>query len=162
LSRKFLRRYSTASRGRQEVWVGKHGEQLTALGKFALSAAAGAGVTLLQFMVYIIIVGVLLVYARNGADAVDRLTTRLVGRLIWSLLVNLSDNVLKPQLIGRGLDIPMPVILLGAIGGMIMSGFNGLFVVAMVLSVGYTRYSTCLNEGLNLVAEPGSGDATGN
>jgi len=161
LSRKFLRRYSTASRGRQEVWVRKYGEQLTALGKFALSAAAGAGVTVLQFMVSIIIAGVLLVYARNGADAVVRLTTRLVGRLIWSLLVNLSDNVLKPLLPGRGLDIPMPVILLGAIGGMIMSGLIGLFVGAVVLSVGYTLYTTWLNEGLKLVAEPGPGDATG-
>jgi predicted PurR-regulated permease PerM len=228
-----------------EVWVRKYSEQLTALGKFALSAAAGAGVTVLQFVVSIIIAGILLVYARSGSDAVERLTTRLVGRqsgtrlaelagatirsvaqgvlgvaliqatlagigflvmgvpyagiltllvllwaiiqlptlivlvpviiyvfstsatvpavifLIWSLLVSLSDNVLKPLLLGRGLDIPMPVILLGAIGGMLMSGLIGLFVGAVVLSVGYTLYATWLNEGVKLVAAPEPDGATG-
>jgi predicted PurR-regulated permease PerM len=38
---------------------------------------------------------------------------------------------------GRGLDIPMPVILVGAIGGMIMSGIIGLFAGAVILSIFY-------------------------
>jgi predicted PurR-regulated permease PerM len=40
-------------------------------------------------------------------------------------------------LLGRGLDVPMLVILLGAIGGMIYAGIVGLFVGAVVLVLGY-------------------------
>ena len=57
--------------------------------------------------------------------------------LVWSFLVSFSDAILKPMLLGRGLDIPMIVILVGAIGGMIMSGFLGLFVGAVVLGLAY-------------------------
>ena len=44
------------------------------------------------------------------------------GFMVWSILVGFSDAVLKPLFLGRGVEIPMIVILLGAIGGMIMSG----------------------------------------
>lgn len=57
--------------------------------------------------------------------------------LVWSVIVSFSDAVLKPILLGRGLDIPMIVILVGAIGGMIMSGILGLFVGAVVLGLTY-------------------------
>jgi predicted PurR-regulated permease PerM len=40
----------------------------------------------------------------------------------------------------------MLVILLGAIGGMIMSGIIGLFVGAVVLAVGYTLFMAWLEE----------------
>ena len=39
--------------------------------------------------------------------------------------------------LGRGMEIPMLVILLGAIGGAILSGIIGLFVGAVVLALGY-------------------------
>jgi len=38
------------------------------------------------------------------------------------------------------MDIPMLVILLGAIGGMILSGIIGLFVGAVVLALGYKLF----------------------
>lgn len=57
--------------------------------------------------------------------------------MIWSLLVSFSDMALKPILLGRGVEAPMLVILLGAIGGMLMSGIVGLFIGAVVLAVGY-------------------------
>ena len=57
--------------------------------------------------------------------------------LIWSVLVSFSDAVLKPLFLGRGVDVPMLVILLGAIGGMITSGIVGLFIGAIVLALGY-------------------------
>ena len=57
--------------------------------------------------------------------------------LVWSILVSFSDAVLKPLFLGRGVDVPMLVILLGAIGGMITSGIVGLFVGAIVLALGY-------------------------
>jgi predicted PurR-regulated permease PerM len=40
--------------------------------------------------------------------------------------------------LGRGMDIPMLVILIGAIGGAFTSGIIGLFIGAVVLAVGYT------------------------
>ena len=56
---------------------------------------------------------------------------------IYMLLVGLSDNVLKPLMLGRGVEIPMLVILLGAIGGAIYAGVIGLFLGAVVLALGY-------------------------
>jgi len=56
---------------------------------------------------------------------------------VWSLVVSLSDSFLKPMFLGRGMEIPMPVILVGAIGGMLQSGVVGLFVGAVVLAIGY-------------------------
>jgi predicted PurR-regulated permease PerM len=56
---------------------------------------------------------------------------------VWMVAVGFSDNVLKPILLGRGVDTPMLVIFMGAIGGFILEGIIGLFVGAVVLSVGY-------------------------
>ncbi|MEE1673487.1 AI-2E family transporter [Agarivorans aestuarii] len=56
---------------------------------------------------------------------------------VWSILAGFSENVLKPLLLGRGVDVPMLVILLGSLGGMLMSGFVGLFLGAVVLAVSY-------------------------
>jgi len=56
---------------------------------------------------------------------------------IWGVVGALSDNVLKPMLLGRGLNIPMLVILIGAIGGMLLMGMIGLFIGAVVLALGY-------------------------
>ncbi len=55
--------------------------------------------------------------------------------LIWSIVVSSSDMVLKPMLLGRGVNVPMLVILLGAIGGMITSGIVGLFIGAVILNI---------------------------
>ena len=57
--------------------------------------------------------------------------------LVYALIVSASDGILKPLLLGRGVEVPMLVILLGAIGGMIMSGIVGLFIGAIVLAIGY-------------------------
>lgn len=59
---------------------------------------------------------------------------------IYSLVAGMSDNVLKPLLLGRGVDVPMPVILIGALGGMVTSGFIGLFIGPVVLAVGYQLF----------------------
>jgi predicted PurR-regulated permease PerM len=56
---------------------------------------------------------------------------------VWTLAAGLSDNALKPLMLGRGLEVPMPVILIGVIGGMIADGLLGLFVGPVVLAVGY-------------------------
>jgi predicted PurR-regulated permease PerM len=49
----------------------------------------------------------------------------------------MADNVLKPLLLGRGVEAPMPVILLGALGGMATAGILGMFVGATLLTLGY-------------------------
>ncbi len=57
--------------------------------------------------------------------------------LVYSFIVSFLDGILKPMLLGRGLETPMLVILIGAIGGAIMSGIVGLFIGAVVLALGY-------------------------
>lgn len=53
------------------------------------------------------------------------------------LLVGAADNVLKPLMLGRGVDAPMPVILFGALGGMAGGGILGMFVGATLLALGH-------------------------
>jgi predicted PurR-regulated permease PerM len=72
-------------------------------------------------------------------------TTAAVIFTVWSLIVSFSDTFLKPMLLGRGVNVPMLVILLGAIGGMISAGIVGLFVGAVVLALGYTLFQDWLN-----------------
>ena len=81
-------------------------------------------------------------------------TTVAVIFLIWSIMVSSSDMVLKPLLLGRGVDVPMLVILLGAIGGMITSGIVGLFIGAIILAVGYKLFGVWLQMGQPLDEEP--------
>ena len=57
--------------------------------------------------------------------------------VVFAVLISISDSFLKPLLLGRGVDIPMLVVLLGAIGGMLAFGILGLFVGAVVLALSY-------------------------
>jgi predicted PurR-regulated permease PerM len=56
---------------------------------------------------------------------------------VFLLAAGLADNVLKPLMLGRGVEAPMPVILLGALGGMASGGILGMFVGASALALGY-------------------------
>ncbi len=89
----------------------------------------------------IIILGPIAAYYFSIAD-----TTPAVIFLIFSILVSMSDAFLKPLFLGRGMDIPMLVILLGAIGGMLLSGIIGLFVGAVVLALGYQLMTDWLTQ----------------
>lgn len=64
---------------------------------------------------------------------------------IYLLLAGISDNVLKPILLGKGAPVPMLVIFLGVIGGFMLSGFIGLFTGAIVLSIGYKLFVAWLS-----------------
>lgn len=66
---------------------------------------------------------------------------------IYFLLAGFADNVLKPLLLGRGVDAPMPIILLGALGGMVSAGLIGLFVGAVLLALGYVVFMDWVSEG---------------
>jgi predicted PurR-regulated permease PerM len=60
--------------------------------------------------------------------------------------VNLLDNILRPLVMGHGLSTPMPIILLGVIGGTISYGITGLFLGPIVLAVFWELLSAWLRE----------------
>ena len=57
--------------------------------------------------------------------------------LVFAIIVSASDAFLKPMFLGRGIDVPMLVILIGAIGGAMSQGIIGLFIGAVVLALVY-------------------------
>ncbi len=59
---------------------------------------------------------------------------------VYLMVAGLADNILKPMLLGRGVDVPMPVILIGALGGMVGMGLIGLFLGSVILAVGYRLF----------------------
>jgi predicted PurR-regulated permease PerM len=83
----------------------------------------------------LIILGPIAVYVFSAEP-----TAMAVFFLVWSVAVSMSDMLLKPLLLGRGVEAPMLVILLGAIGGMVVSGIIGLFLGAVILTLGYKLF----------------------
>mgnify|MGYP000880565193 FL=1 len=74
---------------------------------------------------------------------------------IYFLVAGAADNVLKPMLLGRGVEAPMPVILIGALGGMVAGGLIGLFLGAVLLALGYTLFMGWVGDGSGRsVADP--------
>jgi predicted PurR-regulated permease PerM len=71
-------------------------------------------------------------------------TGAAIAFLVWNIAVGLLNNVLKPILLAKGVDAPMAIIFIGAIGGMILSGIIGLFVGAVVMVLGYTLFMSWL------------------
>ena len=226
-----------------EAAMKKFKPQVTAVSKWALSAAAGVGGGILMFIVSIIIAGAFLVFGEGGSKAIETIAGRVMGKkggtefvvltgatirsvaqgvlgvaviqstlaaigllvmgvpyagvwaalvlllaivqlppllilgpivvyeftvaetvpavifMIWSLIVSVSDGFLKPLFLGRGMEIPMLVILLGAIGGMILSGIIGLFVGAVVLAVGYSLFVAWLDQDEQVLEEPASAES---
>ena len=67
----------------------------------------------------------------------DDSTAAAIAYTVVVFLAGMADNVLKPLLLGRGVEAPMPVILLGALGGMATAGILGMFVGATLLTLGY-------------------------
>jgi predicted PurR-regulated permease PerM len=67
--------------------------------------------------------------------------------VLWTcylMIAGISDNVLKPILLGKGAPVPMLVIFIGVIGGFIFSGFIGMFTGAVVMSLGYKLFVSWL------------------
>ncbi len=59
---------------------------------------------------------------------------------IWSAFVASLDNLLKPLLLGRGVEVPMAVIFVGALGGLLNAGIIGLFIGPVILALGYELF----------------------
>lgn len=106
---------------------------------FVLAGIPLAGLWILVCLVLAIVqIGILpvsigvIIYIWGAAD-----TGTATIFTIWMVLVGVSDNILKPILLGKGAPAPMLVVFLGAIGGFMFSGFIGLFTGAIVLTLGY-------------------------
>ena len=113
---------------------------------FLVVGIPGAGLWALIAMFFSVIqIGIfpvtlpILIYVFATADIVTA-----VVFLIWSIFVSTIDNVLKPMLLGRGVQVPMLVIFTGSIGGFLSSGIIGLFTGAVVLTLGYMLFTTWL------------------
>jgi predicted PurR-regulated permease PerM len=65
----------------------------------------------------------------------------------YMIPVSVVDNVLKPLLMARGLTTPMPVIMVGVIGGAMAYGIVGLFFGPIVLSVAWAVFVAWVQEG---------------
>ena len=74
---------------------------------------------------------------------------------VWFVVGGLADNVLKPLLLGRGVDVPMLVVLIGAIGGMVAGGITGLFLGAVLLAVGYQLFMEWVGGDPSVPPPPG-------
>jgi predicted PurR-regulated permease PerM len=123
---------------------------------FLVVGVPGAGLWALLVLIFavvqlptILILGPIVVYVFATAS-----TATAVVFTIWSLLVGMSDAFLKPLLMGRGVDVPMLVIFIGAIGGFLTSGIIGLFVGAIILALGYKLFFLWLNEQKQPEGEP--------
>ncbi len=218
-----LSQFWTLASTNLEAALSQVGPQLKALGSWLLAAAAGAGFSILQFLIAIVIAGVLLYRGEQGRRVtlavarrvagsrggelaeLSELVVRSVARgilgvaliqallaglgfliagvpgaglwallclilstvqigvlpvtvpmvvyvfstsdtltavlfLAWMLVVSVIDNILKPIMLGRGVEVPMMVIFVGAIGGLLAAGIIGLFVGPVLLVLGYRLF----------------------
>lgn len=114
---------------------------LAGIGMMAVDVPAAGFLAFIVLIVAIVqlppllVLGPVAVYVFSVQDP-----TTAILFTIWSMAVSFSDALLKPMLLGRGVDAPMLVVLLGAIGGLLMSGIIGLFVGAIVLTLGYKLF----------------------
>ena len=97
----------------------------------------------------LIILGPIIAYVYSYADP-----TSATIFAVYSVIVGASDGFLKPIFLGRGVDVPMLVILLGAIGGMMLSGVLGLFVGAVGLALTYKLFMAWLSGDAKAEMEP--------
>jgi predicted PurR-regulated permease PerM len=58
--------------------------------------------------------------------------------LVFTIVAGAIDNVIRPLLIKKGVDLPLIMIFAGVIGGLIAFGVVGLFIGPVMLAVTYT------------------------
>ena len=116
---------------------------------FVLMGVPGAGILALA----VLVLGIMQVPATLITVPVIAFVLATQGFTLWTIifavyvfLAGLVDNVLKPLLLGRGVAVPMPVVLIGAIGGMITGGLLGLFIGPVALGVAYELFWRWVDE----------------
>jgi predicted PurR-regulated permease PerM len=80
-------------------------------------------------------------------------TTHALIFTAYMVPVGLIDNVLRPFLMTRGLSTPMPVIMVGVIGGTIAFGIVGLFFGPIVLAVAWAVMAAWMRGGEAVVQD---------
>ena len=121
---------------------------LAGLGFFIAGVPAAGLWALLCLLLSVLQVGIswiavpLVIYMFYHAD-----TFTAVSFLIWMIPVTFIDTVLKPILLSRGVQTPMVVIFMGAIGGFLTSGVIGLFIGAIILSLSYELFIDWVKDG---------------
>ena len=118
------------------AWIGFAFADVPAAGVWAIVVLLLAVMQLPPLVIILPIIVYVFSYASSGVA---------IAFAIWGIIVSVSDSFLKPIFLGRGLKIPMLVILIGAIGGMILHGIVGLFIGAVVMALGYQLYVAWLN-----------------
>jgi predicted PurR-regulated permease PerM len=115
---------------------------------FLAAGVPGAGLWALLVLILavaqlptLLVLGPIVIYVFSTAS-----TVTAVLFTIWSVFVGLCDNFLKPILLGRGVQVPMVIVFIGAIGGFINSGIIGLFIGAIVFVVGYQLFMAWLHQ----------------
>jgi predicted PurR-regulated permease PerM len=120
---------------------------LAGLGFMVMGVPAAGGLALVCLVLAVVQIDILIILIPLSIYAFGTVGTgAAVAFLIWNIAVGLLNNVLKPILLARGVEAPMAVIFIGAIGGLIAHGIIGLFVGAVVFVLGYTLFIFWLNE----------------
>jgi predicted PurR-regulated permease PerM len=120
---------------------------LVAIGIYATGIPHGSVWVLICLVLSIVQVGPGLVLIGVIAYLFQTESSLYAG--IWAgyfILTALSDNILKPFLLGKGSQVPMVVIFVGVVGGFLYSGFIGLFTGAIVLSIAYKLFQFWMND----------------
>ena len=61
-----------------------------------------------------------------------------VFTIIWGLMVSIVDNVIRPWLIGFGVEMPLSLTIVGVFGGFLAFGFLGLFIGPTLIAILFT------------------------
>jgi len=82
----------------------------------------------------------------------------------WALIftaymvpVALLDNILRPIVLAHGLKTPMPVILVGVIGGILAHGIIGLFIGPVVLAIAWELLMAWIRDEADGIEAPSIG-----
>ena len=73
--------------------------------------------------------------------------------IVWGIIVSTIDNVIKPWLIGVGIQMPLSLTILGVFGGFVAFGFLGLFIGPTLIAIGFTLLQAW-REGTDAITEP--------
>jgi predicted PurR-regulated permease PerM len=64
--------------------------------------------------------------------------------IVWGIMINIMDNVVKPYFIGLSSPLPFLLIMVGVIGGLLAWGFVGIFLGTSLLAVAYSTFFSWL------------------
>ena len=133
-----------------------------ALGLIVAGVPAAGLLTVITLLFAVAQIPMLLLYLPIVAVVFSTADTGIaIPFAIWSVFFSFADGFLKPMLLGRGLTIPMPVILIGVIGGMLSYGIVGLFVGPIVLAFSYSLFMLWLSEAPGPVEARAPGPSRG-